>query len=314
MECNNDFRHVCYKDLKNYIERDKYFSDFTKEEIELIQKNLGIVNNQDQSYNPTVIIGTYDEIYNQASISNLKIGYKYVIKDFRSIYLDEDGNICGTDNFMPSKEYTMFLTPSSTSTFDKRVQIVNGDLSTVNPINWIVEYDIRKKIFSNGTTNKGTITYLKDTNNNSAYYDFKNIKFKKRLEDLNKGATTYNEHTYLYTFDNGGNDASNSICKNNHLEYGAYRNVFLGNTQNVTLSADCHDNIFFKNCENCNFDYGTYNNYFKDNVIRCSGSVHEKELDSITSNNYPKRFDILEDREVMVYLDPHTQTYQLAQL
>ena len=314
MECNNDFRHVCYKDLKNYIERDKYFSDFTKEEIELIQKNLGIVNNQDQSYNPTVIIGTYDEIYNQASISNLKIGYKYVIKDFRSIYSDEDGNICGTDNFMPSKEYTMFLTPSSTSTFDKRVQIVNGDLSTANPIDWIVEYDIRKKIFSNGTTSKGTITYLKDTNNNSAYYDFKNIKFKKHLEDLNKGATTYNEDTYLYTFDNGGNDASNSICKNNHLEYGAYRNVFLGNTQNVTLSADCHDNIFFKNCENCNFDYGTYNNYFKDNVIRCSGSVHEKELDSITSNNYPKRFDILEDREVMVYLDPHTQTYQLAQL
>ena len=314
MECNNDFRHVCYKDLKNYIERDKYFSDFTKEEIELIQKNLGIVNNQDQSYNPTVIIGTYDEIYNQASISNLKIGYKYVIKDFRSIYSDEDGNICGTDNFMPSKEYTMFLTPSSTSTYDKRVQIVNGDLSMANPIDWIVEYDIRKKIFSNGTTNKGTITYLKDTNNNSAYYDFKNIKFKKRLEDLNKGATTYNEDTYLYTFDNGGNDASNSICKNNHLEYGAYRNVFLGNTQNVTLSADCHDNIFFKNCENCNFDYGTYNNYFKDNVIRCSGSVHEKELDSITSNNYPKRFDILEDREVMVYLDPHTQTYQLAQL
>lgn len=314
MECNNDFRHVCYKDLKNYIERDKYFSDFTKEEIELIQKNLGIVNNQDQSYNPTVIIGTYDEIYNQASISNLKIGYKYVIKDFRSIYSDEDGNICGTDNFMPSKEYTMFLTPSSTSTFDKRVQIVNGDLSMANPIDWIVEYDIRKKIFSDGTTNKGTITYLKDTNNNSAYYDFKNIKFKKHLEDLNKGATTYNEDTYLYTFDNGGNDASNSICKNNHLEYGAYRNVFLGNTQNVTLSADCHDNIFFKNCENCNFDYGTYNNYFKDNVIRCSGSVHEKELDSITSNNYPKRFDILEDREVMVYLDPHTQTYQLAQL
>ena len=314
MECNNDFRHVCYKDLKNYIERDKYFSDFTKEEIELIQKNLGIVNNQDQSYNPTVIIGTYDEIYNQASTSNLEIGYKYVIKDFRSIYSDEDGNICGTDNFMPSKEYTMFLTPSSTSTFDKRVQIVNGDLSIANPIDWIVEYDIRKKIFSNGTTSKGTITYLKDTNNNSAYYDFKNIKFKKRLEDLNKGATTYNEDTYLYTFDNGGNDASNSICKNNHLEYGAYRNVFLGNTQNVTLSADCHDNIFFKNCENCNFDYGTYNNYFKDNVIRCSGSVHEKELDSITSNNYPKRFDILEDREVMVYLDPHTQTYQLAQL
>ena len=88
--------------------------------------------------------------------------------------------------------------------------------------------------------------------------------------------TTYEFDTYLYTFDNGGKDSSETLCKNNHLEKGANRNVFLGNTQNVTLSADCHDNIFFRNCENCVFDYGTYGNFFQDNVVRCKGTVHEK--------------------------------------
>jgi hypothetical protein len=126
------------------------------------------------------------------------------------------------------------------------------------------------------TTSRGTITYLKDANNNTAYYDFKNIKFKKTLSELSKGPTTYEFDTYLYTFDNGGKDSSETLCKNNHLEKGANRNVFLGNTQNVTLSADCHDNIFFRNCENCVFDYGTYGNFFQDNVVRCKGTVHEK--------------------------------------
>ena len=42
MACNDDFRHVCYKDLENYVKRDQYFADFNPEEIALIQKNLGI--------------------------------------------------------------------------------------------------------------------------------------------------------------------------------------------------------------------------------------------------------------------------------
>ena len=32
MACNNQFRHVCLKDLENYIKRDEYFSDFSDEE------------------------------------------------------------------------------------------------------------------------------------------------------------------------------------------------------------------------------------------------------------------------------------------
>lgn len=315
MVCNDEFRHVCLKDLENYIKRDTYFSDFTEEEIKQIQKNLGISTCKDNintsKYNPTLISGTYEQIAQQQQLGNLKVGYVYVIKNFRSIYLDRDNNICGTPFNIPSQEYWLFLTPVSTSAFDKRVSLYQPQ-SASNCINWIVEYDINLNACE---ASRGTITYLKDTNNNYAYYDFKNIKFKKTLSELNKSSLTYESDTYLYTFDIGGSDASELICKNNHLEKGANRNVFLGNTQNVTLAADCHDNIFFKNCENCTFDYGTYGNFFKDNVIRCKGTVHEKEIGSITALLNPKQFDILENnKEIIVYLDSQTQTYQIQQL
>lgn len=311
MACNNEYRHVCLKDLENYIKRDPYFSDFSEDEIKMIQKNLGITTSD--GYNPTLVLGDYQTIYNQAKTGSLKIGYVYVIQDFQSIYLDVDGAVCGTNDNIPSQTYWLILNPNSTTSFDSRVKLQQL-AGTGECEKWVVEYDITPQTFADGTTSKGTITFLKDENNNYAYYDFKNIKFKKTLAELNKGATSYDKASYLYTFDNGGADASRTKCKNNHLEKGAIRNVFLGDTQNVTLAADCHDNIFFQGCENCTFNYGTYGNFFKDDVKRCDGTVHEKELDSVTSSNYPKHFDVLDDKEVMVYLDAQTQTYQIKTL
>lgn len=314
MACNDEYRHVCLKDLDNYIKRDSYFSDFDKDEIALIQQNLGIEAAKASDYNPTIVLGTFDSIYQQVKNNSLKVGYVYVIKDFRSIYLDVDGNVCGTEDNVPSQEYYVYLTPVTENTFNKNVTLVATDKTIKGCEQWTVQYDITPVILTTGVTNKGTITYLKDTNNNSAYYDFKNIKFKIHLADLNKGSKTYTEDTYLYTFDSDGTDASENLCKNNHLEYGATRNVFLGNTQNVTLAADCHDNIFFANCENCVFTYGTYGNYFQNNVVRCKGAVHEKTLDSKTATTCPKWFDVLEDTEIMIYLDPETRTFQVTEV
>lgn len=311
MACNNEYRHVCLKDLENYIERDKYFSDFSKAEIELIQKNLGITTSD--GYNPTLVLGDYKAIYNQTKSGSLRIGYLYAIQDFQSIYLDVNGKVCGTEDHIPSQTYWLLLTPNSTTSFDSRVRL-QQPAGTGECEKWVAEYDITPQTFADGTTSKGTITFLKDSNNNYAYYDFKNIRFLKTLKELNKGAETFTEDAYLYTFDNGGADASEKSCKNNHLEKGAIRNVFMGDTRNVTLAADCHDNLFFKGCENSTFGYGTYGNFFKDYVKRCDGTVHEKELDSMTSSNYPKHFDVLDDKEVMAYLDSETQTYQFRVL
>lgn len=311
MSCSNQFRHVCLKDLENYIKRDTYFSDFSEEEIAQIQKNLGIVvNNGIDEYNPILITGTYNQIIQQQQLGNLKIGYVYIISDFRSIYLNDDNVVCGTEAFIPSQEYWVFLTPISTNMFDKRVSLFQPK-AVSNCQNWIVEYDINK---NSCTQSKGTITYLKDTNGNYAYYDFKNIKFKKTLADLNKGPISFTNDTYLYTFDNNGVDASELNCKNNHLESGAYNNVFLGTTKNVILDSDCHDNIFFKNIENSHFLYGTYNNYFKEVANNCYGSVHDKEITELTLLPTTKHFEQLGDKQIVTYFDHETLTQQIVQL
>ena len=315
MACNNDqFRHVCLKDLENYIKRDKYFSDFTKDELALIQKNLGYLTSDDlDKYTPQVIKGKYSEIQALAAFSSLKIGYIYVITDFRTLYLDEDNKICGFDDHIPSAEYWLFLTPNSTNTFDSRVRLCQPtDMERCTK--WTVEYDITPKQLKNGITTRGSITYLKDAKNNYAYYDFKNIRFKKTLEELNKGATTFTEDQYLYTFDDGGIDTSETICTNNHLEQGAYRNVFLGYTCNTNLGADCHDNIFFGDCIDCSFGHGTCNSYFTKEAIQCSGIVTDKTVSSLISEDFPKQFIIIADKQIVTYVDPQTQAFQTVEL
>lgn len=312
MNCNDDFRHVCFKDLEHYFKKDEYFGDLSEDEIKLIQKNLGIINKEDDpsqdSYNPTVIISDYDSIYNLTQNAGLKVGYIYIINDYSTIYIDKRGEVHS------GEEFYLILSPSSTSTFDKRVTLRPKEHSTTQSLRWIVEYDITPVTFQDGSRSKGTITYLKDQNNNSAYYDFKNIKFLLTVEELSQGPKTYTEDQYVYTFDIDGQDASNSVSRNNHLEQGVTRTVFLNEAQNNTFAADCHDNIFFGQTLNNTFDYGTYNNVFKTNIQKCKGSVHDKVLAENVSMSCPKEFNILNDKQVLVYLDSETQTFQFINL
>lgn len=315
MACNDDYRHVCFKDLDNYFKKDTYFSDLSDEEKALVRKNLGIPeDNSDNLYNPTTIIGTYDYIKNLVDLSQLQLDYLYIINNFRSIY-SIDNVVLGLDN-VPSTEYYVILRPVSTNMFDSRVSLMaQSTNATASGTRWQVEYSIYPKQMADGTMDRGQITYLKDENNNSAYYDFKNIKFKRTLEELNKGANTYTEDQYVFTFDNAGADNSlTSNCKNNTLGKGAWNNVFFGLTQNNTLAADAHNNTFFKSCENNVFDYGTRNNYFINDVRQCKGTVHDKELAEVISMQCPKAFNILDDKQILVYLDSETQTFQFKNL
>lgn len=305
MNCDNGLRHVCVKDLENYLKRDDYFSSYTEEELKVVQKNLGML-----TIDSLLIEGDYDAIYELKNKAKLKLGYTYVINNFRSIYFDKNNNICGLDLNVPSKEYYVLLHPSSESSFDSRVSLYRKDDPDCSK--WVVEYDITPVTLLT-MTNRGTITFLKDTNNNYAYYDFKNIKFKKTLSELKQGPLSFDSDTYCYTF-GGTTDLSETIVKNAHLEKGATGNIFFGTTTNVTLAANCHDNIFFKDCENCIFDYGTYSNYFKDSVINCKGSVHDKAIASITTGNNPKTFLTLGNVQGMDYIDSATQTHQFVEV
>lgn len=294
MKCDNEFRHVCIKDLEDYIKRDNYFSDYTDEEVKLIQKNLGL-----PTIRNLVVTGTYDTILNLKNQSKLELGCVYIINNFRSIYLDKDGTVCGLDSYVPSQEYMLILHPTSISTFDCRVGIYSPNNSECST--WIVEYDITPTTFKDGTNDRGTITYLKDANNNYAYYDFKNIRFKTTIE---------NQDSYCYTF-GGISDNSRTKVSNVHIEKGATNNIFFERATNVTLSPNCHDNLFKKAVKNSNFQEAYYNT-FEDEVTDCFGVIHNKTIGTLVEGE--KKFMTLGWTQVIRYIDADSQTYQFKEI
>ena len=306
MACNNQFRHVCLKDLENYIKRDEYFSDFSDEEKAIIKKNLGITTSGEFSeYDPIVHLLTYDTVLQLKESEELKVGHVYVIQDFQTIYSD------GSDGVMKGKTYWLFLNPTSNTTFDPRVGIFCPEDSNNNCSKWTVEYDIARSEVATGKYNKGTITYLKDQNNNEAFYDFKNIKFKKTLDELKDFPKTYTKDTYFYTFDNDGLDGSEHGWKNNRLGKGAIRNIFLNDTENTSIESDCHDNVFAGGCINSRFGYGTFKNIFKDTVYNCIGVLNNAKVGHETNGFNYKRIDDFSDKYAITYLDKDTETFQV---
>lgn len=306
MACTDKYKHVCFGDLEEYLRRDSYFSDFSKNEIDTIRRNLGFTTTQ-EDFN--VIEDSHEHIYTRLQNGKLNVSCVYVINDFRTLYLI-DNKVCGLDDFLPSKQYKIMLKPSSPSSFDKNVYILTNDYDTSK---WVVQYDITPNKLAEGILSRGTITYLCDQYNNSAYYDFKNIRFKKTRDELNKGAESYTDDAYLYTFDMGGKECS-EFCINNKLGPECTYNVFLGKAVNNTLEAECHNNLFFSLAVNNTFKFGTYNNYFKNPVVKCSGVVHDKELGEITSSDTVKQFDYVNNEQVIMYIDPQTLTYQIYQI
>lgn len=306
MACNNQFRHVCLKDLENYIKRDEYFSDFSDEEKAIIKKNLGITTSGEFSeYDPIVHLLTYDTVLQLKESEELKVGHVYVIQDFQTIYSD------GSDGVMKGKTYWLFLHPTSNATFDPRVGIFCPEDSNNNCSKWTVEYDITRSEVATGEYNKGIITYLKDQNNNEAFYDFKNIKFKKTLDELKDFPKTYTKDTYFYTFDNDGLDGSEHGWKNNRLGKGAIRNIFLNDTENTSIESDCHDNVFAGGCINSRFGYGTFKNIFKDTVYNCIGVLNNAKVGHETNGFNYKRIDDFSDKYAITYLDKDTETFQV---
>ena len=159
MNCNNEFRHVCYKDLENYFKKDAYFSDLSDNEKALIRKNLGISEDSGQEdHNTEVIVGTHNYIKSLIDLSQLKIGSLYVINDFRSIYSIGD-EVLGLDK-VPSTEYYIMLRPVSSNQFDSRVSLMATSQNvTSTGTQWQVEYSIIPKQMADGTYDRGQITY-----------------------------------------------------------------------------------------------------------------------------------------------------------
>lgn len=306
-----DNRHVCMSDLKKYLKRNDYLSGYTEIEKALVRQNIGVTSSsgsQDNDY----IEGSYSEIEQIVLANQLVVGNKYIINDFQSIYISNTDDIWGGE-INPSSLYKIVLTAISENQFDIRVNVISEKYK--NSSKWIVEYMFDSELLKNSIKTKGRITYLRDEYNNSAYYDFKNIKFRRTQSELQKvGITIQNEYEDLYTF-------SNSQFEENSESINVFNNTFeINSTNNIIISDYCYNNIFscntknnlFSNsCTNNTFFSETANNNFKDKVNHLIGNVYNTDFIDLnyTNSDFPK-FIQSGDNTIITYIDAETLTLQ----
>ena len=309
----NEYRHVCFKDLDNYFKRDDYFSDLTSQEKKLVRKNLGlsIVDDIDKGF---IVQGTYSEIKNLVDNSMLVLSTRYIITDYQTIYRANTGEVWG-NLINPSKVYSILLTPASSNEFEKQVILLENN----EVLDWEVYYDFQQEKID-GTYTKGKILYLRDQNNNSAYYDFKNIKYRINISSTDIPGISRDVELDLYTFNEATSDpfvfvenSDDMNIINNHFEKDCNTNIFLGITNNNTFAGGFKNNIFLKDCQYNNFGYNMYNNKFLNSVMYCSGALRNKTVTNL-DNSVEKEFIMVGDDFAIKYLDTDTLTYQIEKL
>lgn len=324
MSC--DCKHVCLEDLEDYLRKDSYFSDFTDKEKALVKSNLGL-----ESYSGNyieIVSGTYDDIYKLVSNEKLVVGNYYLITDFRSIYKCSK-QVFGYDFTEPSKEYQILTTAISSSKLNPTVILLskNSEKSYL----WEVKYDITPVEVLDGIYNKGTITYMKDEYGNSAYYDFKNIKFNylNSVQSSAKNNLSKTIPNYIYTFSDSSYKESSSqgLVENVSISKDSEQVFFFNKAKNVAISGN---NIYiFGTCTNCSFDWGSEFLMLTSNISNYHGILGllgENFLDIpddvmklcqydnqgviVNANNLFKTLDKQSSYNYIQYLDKETQTMQ----
>lgn len=324
---NNAYRHVCFKDLENYFSRNDYFSNLTYEEIKLIRQNLGVASVQElEERQGGIVYKTYDELNQIVSENGLVLTCKYILTDFQTIYLSNSGEVWGYD-INPSEVYSLILTPISVNKFDTRVSVVKNEQA----LDWIVNYNFTQETLVDNSgkefKTKGKITYLKDQNNNSAYYDFKNIRFKLLLNNSEVQGLQQDTYLDLFTFskledNNEVKENSNDVSiMNNQFDCDCYLNVFLGTTNNNHFYGGFKNNLFVKDCTFNKFEWNTTGNKFTESVMYTQGSLKNAKVNTTAYDSaVSKEFRMLHSQTsaepvfVVTYLDGDTLTNQVYKL
>lgn len=311
-------RYACKADLAYYFKKKDLLGGLSELEKLELRKNIGAEGSNDVS---TISEITYELLNNLILSKKLIPGKRYIIKDFQTIYSSNvfNNNVPvswghnNSDN--PSKILSITVTAVTESRLDPRV-IINDELTK----SWHIEYDPEQKTLPDNIKTKGSIVYLKDDNNNSAYYDFKNIKFrrtKNALKDTNLIISS--SYIDLFTFSNIDNgivtDSSEyDMIRTNILKTGCFNNVFIGDFYNNVFDEDCRDNTFIRGAHDNTFKWNTFNNIFNEAVCYTEGSLYNKFVKigntdfSMTIN---KTIHKVNEATILSYLDPITYAHQI---
>lgn len=307
-------RYACTDDLSNYFKKTDLLGGLTLLEQEQVRRNLGIQNIVDEinGYVET----TYANLWDKIQSNQLVPGVIYAITDFQTIYSSNVTNNVGQrvtwgTTINPSQTWTLITTAIAPNQLDRRISILGKD--------WEVEYDATRRLLDDGVWNKGTITYLTDNNGNSAFYDFKNIKWRCSRTTLVKAGIVTDYSMDLYTFSdiiNGEIIDSSELhnTKYNIIKEGCYNNIFIGDTYYNIIEPECKDNIFAKGAHDCIIKWNTTNNRFNEPVCYLTGSIYNKEFETgntILSTSITKTIHKVNEATIVSFLDPITYTYQV---
>lgn len=315
-------RWACLHDLNNYFKIKDLLGGLTELEQEQLRKNIGIVDYTGEGGQPKPIEVSYALLADGIQKKTLITGARYLVSDFRTIYssnvLDSQGRriTWGTaSSTNPSQEWKLIVTAITNSRLDPRVVIDDDKMK-----DWVIEYDATKEILEDGVSTKGKITLLKDSNDNLAHYDFKNVRFRRTSSEL-KDSNLALSGTYgdFYTFsdltDGVITDSSElHNTKHNYLGPGCTNNVFLGDTYNNVIEAECRGNTFLRGCHDTTLQWNSVDNMFNENVCYTTGSLYNKTFlvgDTSLSMTITKTIHKVNEATIISYLDPITYTYQI---
>lgn len=299
-------RWACAEDLVNYFRKRDLLGGLTELEKSTLRENIGISISEGGQRTPTELL--HSELLQMIETSTLVTGARYIITDFRTLYKIGDLVYGGSDSAFPSTNWNLIVTAIDVNKLDSRVVIKEHP-------DYIVEYDITPETLATGVTTLGKITYLKDSNNNSAYYDFKNIRFKRTYTVAGKEVTQY-----LFTFSeiiNGEvtDDSNNDTVHDNSFSEQCYDNVFIGDTYYNKFAPHCYGNSFYSGCNDVTFKWESINNSFYERVVDVTGTMASKTIEqgnNVLSSTITKFVHNVNETCVVSYFDPDTYAQQIV--
>ncbi len=310
-------KFACTDDLLNYFKKSDLLKGLTLTEQAQLRKNIGIVDYTGEGGQSSPISLSYTQFNDLQRAGQLITGACYVINDFQTIYSSNTMNSLGQyvtwgSTINPSQVYKLYVRAISNRELDKEIQIEGKE--------WKVEYDSTQRVLSDGITTKGSITYLEDENGNSAYYDFKNIKWNWSKEKLNEAGIRTTKNLALYTFSEIINEQVSDSSelhntKHNIIKRDCFNNIFIGDTYYNTIEQECSNNIFAKGCHDSVIKWNSVNNRFNEPVTYLTGSIYNKNIDTgdtVLSTAISKTVHKVNDATIISFLDPITYAYQVV--
>lgn len=305
-------RYACIHDLNNYFKKRDLLGGLTESEQTQLRKNIGLEYLTGGGSEPVEI--KYEALNDLVQRKALQAGIRYIITDFQTIYESNVENSVGNyitwgSTTNPSEVYHIVVAALTPEILSKKATILEHP-------EWTVEYDAAKETLSDGLTTKGKITYLRDSNNNVAFYDFKNVKFRRTREQIPSLKTTYGD---FYTFSDVVNgeivDSSslhNTRC--NVIKDTSWNNVFLGDTYNNRIETGCQNNTFVKGMCNTVLQWDSVNNICYEPVMYTTGSLYNqifKQGNTVLSTSITKTIHKVNEATIVSFLDPITYAYQV---